>query len=379
MLGEHITKVIEEKLLSFKMNNDILLFLYLFVFISIVSFPLITYVQVNVTHWHDFKIVEEQAKYIIVDVSDLAYNSHAVKRLFRLTPAMIMRVFSLNIIELVYLQYMLGVVFVFVFVKILKNSIPHFVNRFYIGISFASMYLMKSFYCDYLGFFDAFSFFFILLVMFLSNPILIFIFSSLALWNDERSIISLCLVILYNRFVLQQSLKELLLKIDKKTIAIILSLIGYISLRLYITHVYNIHINTYGIGFLWNLKHNYPFFPIFFIFVFEGFIILSLQSLYILYKQKNNYFFYLFLLVVVFSVFFIYNVSDIIRSASYLFPLIFLFIKIFESESSINEKYKTSVYQLVCFISLLIPAYFNLGAEIKWIKPGYIEFLNAIF
>ena len=90
MLGKNISRFIEEKLLSFRINNDVLLFWYLFGFIFIISFPLVTSVQNAVINWPDFKITEQQSKDVIIDMSGLSYQSHAVKRLFRLTPAMIM-------------------------------------------------------------------------------------------------------------------------------------------------------------------------------------------------------------------------------------------------------------------------------------------------
>ncbi|MEZ4902373.1 MAG: hypothetical protein R2822_11760 [Spirosomataceae bacterium] len=117
-------------------------------------------------------------------------GSHEANQTFRLTVPLIANALHLNVATLYLLQLLVGLVFLWFVIKIVEDILKNRILTFYFLTGFTAIYAGANFYINWLGHIDTFPFLFMILAFYFRNPLLVFLFSQLAFWCDERAIIN---------------------------------------------------------------------------------------------------------------------------------------------------------------------------------------------
>jgi uncharacterized membrane protein YuzA (DUF378 family) len=120
-------------------------------------------------------------------------------RTFRLTLPLFVKIFHIQRVSVVLyaLQLILGVVYYYLLTNFFGRYIKDKPTLFYTLIALACIYVGTSFFIDIATFGDFFSYFFLFLAIYYRNPLLVFLFLSLAFWNDERTFVGSGFVFLW--------------------------------------------------------------------------------------------------------------------------------------------------------------------------------------
>ncbi len=256
-------------------------------------------------------------------------ESFMAKKVFRLSVPLVIRIFHLNIVSTLVIQYILGyllILFSYKFAyRILRDAVS--ASFFAAGITF--LYYGRACFTELTyTWFDGWAYFFLLMAAYNRNLILIFLFGSLAAWTDERAFMALPIIILFHQLNYAESFSnKQLLTPAKPAISVIAAMICYLGIRFLLSQVFDMHTPQNDANwsiFIKNVSHtSFGFGAFTFL---EGFWLLLPLSVYIAVKRKH--FLFLFLLLSVLGISFITAlfVMDITRSGSYMGPILFIFL-----------------------------------------------------
>lgn len=121
-------------------------------------------------------------------------------RIFRMTMPVIAKVLHLKRVSLsLYaIQFVLGILFLYLLVCFLNQILDDKVEAFFAFIGIMGLYVGSSFFIDNASYGDFFSYFFLFLaIKYYRQPLLIFLFIQLAMWNDERAFVASGLVLMW--------------------------------------------------------------------------------------------------------------------------------------------------------------------------------------
>lgn len=321
---------------------------------------------------------------VILKSNDLTNNlnhiepySWQAKKVFRLSIPLLMKVFNLPPLIIVTFQILAGyLIFIFSYklaFRISKDSVQS--TFFTAGIAFLYFGKAAFFECQF-TWFDGFSYFFIIMAMWSRNIVGIILFSSLVAWNDERGFIALSLVFLFHYFENIDSKKitfRELFTFNKYVVAVIASILLYILVRLTISSLYNMHTTNDGANLSLIVHRTWYFIPIGLLTFFEGFYFLL--GLFFLLIFKNKDFLRLILIGISLMIMTIVSfcVTDITRSGSFAFPIVFIAIQYLKDKVT-NQEMRVAL--LICLmVSVLIPPAF-ISAD--WTIIGMLP-QNSIF
>lgn len=301
--------------------------------------------------------------------------SWLAKKVFRLTVPVIMKICHLSPAGVLFLQFIIGF-FLFVYgyklsFKIIKDT----VSATFITAGLAFLYFGRtSFYDIDHTWFDGFAYFFIIIAMYSNNFFVIIISSFLASWTDERAFVSLFIVLLFHQLKGEIFYKELyfkhLFKLNKESIAVLSTIILYLTIRQILSFYFNMHTPTEGANYI-VLKTTLPLIPIGIWTFLEGFWLLYILSFAYSLKEKNYLFSIVFLILIIVFTVISGCVTDITRSGSYLVPVIFILLIYLQNHQSTSDFRLVSFF---CFItSFLFPATIVCAdwAVIGWFQPPF--------
>jgi hypothetical protein len=200
----------------------------------------------------------------------------------------------------------------------------------------------------------------------------IFLFSLMAAWNDERAFISLLLVFIYHQHKVLNVYK---FNFNKATLALFIVALIYLMSRLLLSNYANMHTPTGGVG-TEVFFSNIPNLGLGIWTSFEGYWILILLFLFILYNQQKKILFSFYTLLILGFILLGLMIFDITRGQSYLFPLLFTIIP-FIKESFTKNQLRNVVF-ICTVINFIFPAHFIVGAGLNMYQPVYFDLLYYI-
>lgn len=322
------------------------------------------------TEW--WQVVVRKSNDLTDNLSDIDPSHHAAKKVFRLTVPFIAMVLHLNPLGIYLVQFLAGSILLAIIYKLILRDSKDSVVATLIVLGTTFVYFGKACFVDVLSTFDGFSFLFIVLAMYARKTPWIFLFSLMAAWNDERAFISLLLVFLYHQ---HKVVNEFKFNFNKATIALFMVAVTYLTSRLLLSNFANMHTPTGGVGtdvFFYNI----PNLGLGIWTSFEGYWILILLFLFILYNQRKKLLFFFYLLLILCFMLLGLLVFDITRGETYLFPLLFVIIPFVKEAFTKNQM--RDVILFCTIINFIFPAHFIMGSGLNMYQPIYFDLLYYI-
>lgn len=311
-------------------------------------------------------LVERQEFHIYQTVKDRAGdltgnfeyqpNIGLESRVFRLTMPVIVKVLGIQHVSIVLygLQLIFGLLFLYLLVGFLEQLLSDKMEALFAFLGIMGLYVGASFFIDNASYMDFFSYFFLFLaVKYYRQPLLIFLFIQLAIWNDERAFVATGLVIMwywwYPQYLANEKIK---IKITIPMAIVMLSWVLFFAGRWYLENKAGMLVtylpedeymtkipasfNSLGFRVLWP---------------FEGWWILFLLAGYMLWKNNE----YLALLGIgvasMTSIFSAMIVYDSTRSASFGYLTIFFALLIAKKYLSPKEmRVLLLIIAILCFL-----------------------------
>ncbi len=284
-------------------------------------------------------------------------DTHAAKTVFRLTIPVIMKLFNLSILQLYYLQLVLGLL-----ICILLSYISFDITRNYFStalftVGIACTYFVKASFWDSVIWGDTFAYFLLLsAICFRKNPAVL-IFSVFALFFcDERGILAISIIWACIKFLDRDpdesiSFKSLISFKDNSKYLVLTIIIG-IALRLFLSYSYGLSLPNSGskLGYFSAVKYSGDLQLAFFTALggFWGIIVLTLAQTVI----DKKYVIGIVVAVITCGLAVASAiVFDVTRSITFLVPICFIPIWYFKGQTSFLSK----ILLIVCSINLLYP------------------------
>ena len=299
--------------------------------------------------------------------------SHQSKLTFRLSVPLIAKLLHLSVFGIICLQYVFGVLLFYVSAKVLKEITKDNFSAFIITLSLPFIYAGKVSFLELRGAFDGFALFFLLLAMYKKNIFLIASSVVMTSFTDERGFIACSFVFLY-WFIHDSNVSRKLF--TKFTISVILGGLLYLISRFSLTYFFGLKTQSAGIG-LQVLASNLNMIPLSIWHGLEGFWIFILISIITLLFKKEKLAVSLFLLSIFCVILSSCLVVDMTRSAAFLFPAIFVSIKIIIENDSIHFTRKIAFLTFIC--CFIYPSYYSGGNRIEWTYPLPVRYLFNYF
>ena len=298
-------------------------------------------------------------------------STHMAKTEFRLTVPLLAKIFHINTKSEIYiLQVLLGFLFFVLLYTVSYQIIPNKNIVFLFLMSFGFIYPGYSFVAEMEGFFDSFAFLFLLVAMLDINLIIIGIALLLAYFTDERSIFSSFLIIFYWQHKKYSTQQKSFYLPTKQTYAIVISIAFYIAARCALVNYFGFVNQFKGVGS--SLLYTINYMGIAFWQAFEGFWLLIIIAVYLLFKQRKYAIAGIFITLNA-TIFFIgMNVMDITRSIAYIFPSIIIALYIISTQLDVS---KIKRYLMICLLfSFMYPSYnFIVGKPPHSYNPIYMR------
>ena len=308
-------------------------------------------------------------------------ESHEAKRTFRLTVPIVAKLLHL---ESPVSLYALQIAIHFLLFVIVANLASRVSTDPSVGVLVAAAisftYIGQVGVVDVHAKFDSIAIFTLLLSMYLSRPILIFLVISLGMWIDERAVVASALVFFWH-MMQPISCHDFKLKNifvwNQQCWAIILALIGYILLRLHLTFNLGLSVplgseGKVELAMIAYLANMY-FFGLWS--GLEGLWLLAMITALVSLYYRLWWILILTLCTIAPVILASFMVYDITRSLAYIAPLIFICLKIL---SEIVSKEDLRVLCLLCcFICFLVPTYMAEGfTRIEGANPLILRILG---
>ncbi|MEI7801648.1 MAG: hypothetical protein WCI97_03270 [Bacteroidota bacterium] len=304
--------------------------------------------------------------------------SNAAKRTFRLTVPLLAFVFHLNDYAVLVIEWLVNILLLYcsllLFEKISNDKALTLIG----AIGFAFIYNGHAGFNDNNAWFDVVAYLFLLLAMLYSNVFLIFTFTFLAAWTDERAVVASLLIFLwwkFNEIKTTDFSFSSFFRFEKKSSAVLLSLICYSAIRISLGKYFGLHTPDKGIGFevfmnatdvmglgLWT--------------ALEGFWLLLVIFFVVLLKQKRYTVTLSMAAMTTVIMLIAFSVEDITKSAGYMFPIIFIAVAVLADKfSRIDLRKILLACALVCF---LFPSYYLAHADHRalWYEPVFVKALD---
>ncbi len=283
-------------------------------------------------------------------------GTHESNRTFRLVIPLISRTLSIEGLGLFSLQIFLGLCFLYLLLNILNKILSDKILIFYTFIAFVNVYAGSCFFINCFGHGDGYTYFFIILSLLFRNPILQSTALQLSFWCDERSIIVVLGVLLFQYLYYQLSSKNTLILFG----LIALNVVIYGILRIYLTttfHLQSADVENSSIErFTGIAKYISTWWGNRMYVGLEGFTLILLVTFLILCKEKKRQFIGIWLIYWIPIILITVLVADTVRTISFTFVFWLVCINFLkEKVSSTQLKY---LFFIVAFINVLIPIIF---------------------
>ncbi len=306
--------------------------------------------------------------------------SNAAKRTFRLTVPLLAYVLHLNDYAILVIEWLVNILFLYFSILLIERITNDRTLALLGTIGLTFIYNGHAGFTDNNAWFDIVAYLFLLLAMLYSNVLLIFTFTFLASWTDERAVFTSQLIFLWWKFNEVKTTDfsfASFFRVEKKSSAVLLAVLFYALGRYLLYEYFNLHTSNKNIGLevlmnatdamglgLWS--------------ALEGFWLLLILCFIHLLKQRKYAVVLSMGAMMVVIMLIAYSVEDITKSAGYMFPVIFISVAILFEKNSINDLRKLLLLCAgVCFI---FPSYYYASHDhiAVWYKPVFIKALDIL-
>ena len=302
-------------------------------------------------------------------------DAHINQLTFRLYMPLLVHYTHLRITGLMILYGLIGIANFYLVLRITNSIFNDRRTALLIGLCAAFIYFGKCSFTEIRGeMFDGVAMFFLLLALYTRSALLTGLFIFLASWTDERGLIASCLVWLF--IIINQQDKSFIKRFFSPSVLFIyIAWVAYFAGRYFLTAHYGMHAGN-GPA-LWALSFEMNNMPIGIWSALEGLWILVIYSWVLLYKDKQYPELFLYLLFTATILFISFCVWDITRSVMYLFPAVFISLKVIKDRLDAAVFNRLLLYALaLCFV---YPAYYSGGKnQIWWTYPLPLQLIRFI-
>jgi hypothetical protein len=313
------------------------------------SFPDLLSFNPNSDGWKSIYI---KANNLVDPLTNFSPDSWIAKKVFRLTLPLFIH-FTGASPHLIYtIQVLCGMlIFIYAYKLVFKISNDNTISLL-LTASVSFTYFGRACFYDLAPWFDGFAYLFIICAMYNTNWILIFLFSTLAAWIDERGFIALPIIYFYHQLQPQfnnenKSQFKSLLVPNKSGIVVILSMLMYLSLRYLLGYLYNMKTPSEDLNYDLFIE-NFHYISLALWNFLEGFWIIVLLGFFTFLVNKKYFNFSIFFIYLICQLLVTFFVADLTRSGTYILPIVFVMFKyLYDNEVLV-------LYRRISFICLLL-------------------------
>jgi hypothetical protein len=293
--------------------------------------------------------------------TDYPVESHESKLTFRIVPQIIGKLsFSNDTQTQMIFLYIVQVVFGFLTIFVLLQKMHQLTGDWlYSRITIAGLMLThfgSSFFYDVTFFLDGFPFFILILAMFTRSNILVTLLLMVSFWCDERALASGLSVVIFRNYTSNKGVTYRNFLLSVNTACYLISVALYFVLRFWMIQTYAVTIPLgddagVGLGAIWAQRNQLAIAQML---TFESYWLYILPALLFFYKQNKllaaSILLYLIVYVGVTGM-----VMDVMRSITYIFPIVILGMVIYVKSEKPETVTKTST--LFTLANAVIPNY----------------------
>ncbi len=334
-----------------------------------------------------WQFLEKQIVSPLTTFSDREAYHHISKMTYRLFPAYLGKLClgcSLKelMLFLIGLEYLAGFLFFYFSYKVLRRHCSDVIALTWLLMGFCFTFLGKIFFWDIYAYFDAYALLFLLLGMQSRNPVLVFLFMSLAFWTDERAIVASGLVWLWHSFSPAHSGQNLiffrkpLLLPTQTQWAILSGVAATLVLRWLLAHRYGLPAVSGLSQVLTEAKYVLikqrlvELIPFVTISSFESYWLYILGAMATLWLHREKWALMVFLFAIGACLGVSFLVYDMTRSIMYAFPAVFIAVRILLKELPPEIFRRLTLWVFV--VATLFPTYYLS----HYIWPFFIKLLR---
>lgn len=301
---------------------------------------------------------------------DYAPESNMAKQNFRLVMLLLAAVFNLGVMGLYAVQVAFGIGILYLTLRLTERLMQDRVTAILVTVIAGTIYAGANAYLETDGRFDAPSIFFLLLALYVRNPLIIAGSVFLAGWNDERGLVAAALVFVFHFMRASEqkpgsSLAPLLrTALSPQPLAVMAGGVLYLVSRLAFAAAY--HITTPSVDALDHVISNKNWWALGTWMTFEGgWLLLAIAAC--LLVQQRRILHLLMLLGALGVVFFAaFAVVDVSRSTSYALPALFIAVDVIYRHE--GQRSVRALAFAAAVIAALYPMYY-LQNGATWIRP----------
>jgi hypothetical protein len=307
-------------------------------------------------------------------------NHELSRKVFRITVPLVIKVLRLKPMTTYLVRFLLGVLLIFLFYRLSDKILHDPAGATFVTAGLVFIYFGRACFVDGATNFNGWAFLFLILTLLYKNPLLIFSFSTLAAWTDERAFLALPIVMIFHQVNSESSEQfewKKMVRLKPAFYSGLAAIIGYIIIRFLLSTFF--HFNTPGqerIATLFYFQlHNVGFGLWSF---FEGFWLLFLIVFAL--ALLNRHYLILSAIVVQMAGMIIVVYSDyyydVTHSGSFLVPIIFIFLLYLRK--FMNRNQITNLLFMCMFFCFIFPANYLAGGGFQSNQPILIEYLYHI-
>ena len=306
-------------------------------------------------------------------------NPDQAKKVFRLTVPLIIKIFHLKPITTYLIRFILGILLIILLYRLSYKIVKDPVSATLLTSGLVFISFGRTCFVDGATSFNGWAYLLMILALSYKNPLLVFSFSILAAWTDERVLFALPIVILFHQINTEGSSKfdfRHLVSLNRSSIGVITAIAGYIILRFTLSAAFNFqipHEERISRIFHNNILHMGLGLWIF----FEGFwLLLIVSAAMAIYSKNYSFLGLIFAHITGFTIIAYYAYYyDITHSGSYLVPIVFVFLAYLRNFMS---KHQLNVLLFFCMtVSFLFPAN-SIEGGINLNQPIFIDFVGYL-
>ncbi|GAB2795102.1 hypothetical protein GCM10027275_45250 [Rhabdobacter roseus] len=290
-----------------------------------------------------------------------------------------------NLVLILIIQALLGCLFLYLCSREVFRQTHDKVLTAFFALGLSNLFVFSWFFVDTAGYGDSFAYFFLLLALFVRNPVLLFICLQCAFFTDERAIIAGGYVILWwiTRRLVEQGESFSFSSVVKSTLAlptwiVLLAWGVYLVFRRYImsTYFYGHSYSTMGSPVLFADAHRWGLGNSLWT-SFEGTWLLLGAAGYVLYSTHRRWLLLLLLVGIGVLITTGILVHDIDRALGYGFPFLLISTLILSRSIPLPEFRK--IIFVMAIICVIHPLCYTLGYnKVIWAEPLPVKAAMAL-
>lgn len=277
------------------------------------------------------------------------------------------------------LRYAVGILLFGFCTKIIYNFTKDRVSAILFSFTLALTNPGVTSFCEFRGIFDGVAIFLIILSLYFRNYYLIIFVLLLAFFSDERTLVSAGFLFTYGVLNIKGESDLIRSAFHKINFPVFIALITYLLIRYQITNSYGLGLSEVNqLQYGWKLLNQINNIPIAAWSGLEGFWIIIVLKIILLFNYKKYFPALIFIFSIIFLIILGNSVNDTTRSMLYLFPAVIVSMK--EISKYISKNELRSLLLFCLFISFIFPSYMVGGkSTIWWQYPMPIQIIRWFF